>query len=87
MTELLDFSKVSNDYSISDVNSYKYPRFNQGIWSFNYFRNILNVNNNKMNPLRQYTSDENSLIKGKYFVVRFLFNDNFKLDTLQLTYN
>ena len=40
-----------------------------------------------MNPLRQYTSDENSLIKGKYFVVRFLFNDNFKLDTLQLTYN
>lgn len=87
MTELLDFSKVSNDYSITDVNSYKYPRFNQGIWSFNYFRNILNVNNDKMNPLRQYTSDENSLIKGKYFVVRFLFNDNFKLDTLQLTYN
>lgn len=87
MTELLDFSKISNDYGISDVNSYKYPRFNQGIWSFNYFRNILNVNNDKINNLRQYTSDENSLIKGKYFVVRFLFNDNFKLDTLQLSYN
>ena len=88
-TKLLDLSNIANDYSISNPNSYKYPRFNQGYWSLNYFRNILNANNKfkylgnptntnpKYNDGRQeaeYRSDENSLIEGKYFVARMYFD-------------
>lgn len=88
-TKLLDLSNIANDYSISNPNSYKYPRFNQGYWSLNYFRNILNANNKfkylgnptntnpKYNDGRQgaeYRSDENSLVEGKYFVARMYFN-------------
>lgn len=83
MTPLNDFRKVSNNYSISDFNSYKYPRYNQGFWTFNYFRNILNSNGHKTT----YVSDENSLIEGKYFVVRFVFDSEFKLETLTFNYN
>lgn len=82
MTPLNDFRKVSNNYSISSVDSYKYPRYNQGFWTFNYFRNILNSNGNKT----KYVSDQNSLIEGKYFVVRFVFDSEFKLETLTLNY-
>ena len=88
-TNLLDLSNIANDYSITNPNSYKYPRFNQGYWSLNYFRNILNANNKfkylgnptntnpKYNDGRQgadYRSDENSLIEGKYFVARMYFD-------------
>ena len=83
MTPLNDFRKVSNNYSISNPSSYKYPRYNQGFWTFNYFRNILNSNGHKTT----YVSDENSLIEGKYFVVRFVFDSEFKLETLTLNYN
>lgn len=72
------FNRISNDSSITSVNSYKYPRYNQGIWTFNYFRNVKNANRN-VDP---YVSDQNSLIEGKYFVVRFVFNREFKLETL-----
>lgn len=89
-TKLLDLSNIANDYSISNPNSYKYPRFNQGYWSLNYFRNILNANNRfkylgdptntnpKYNDGRQeaeYRSDEYSLIEGKYFVARMYFDN------------
>ena len=83
MTELFDFKNISNDYNITNVNSYKLPRYNQGFWTTNYFRNILNANNKTKN----YISDENSLIEGKYFVIRFLFDEEFKLETLSLNYN
>lgn len=102
-TKLLNFSKISNNYSISNPDSYKYPRFNQGYWSLNYFRNILNANNKfkylgdpintnpKYNDGRQnaeYRSDENSLIEGKYFVVRMYFDQlcDFKIDTINFNY-
>uniref|UniRef100_A0AAU8MHA3 Stabilization protein n=1 Tax=Geladintestivirus 5 TaxID=3233137 RepID=A0AAU8MHA3_9CAUD len=90
-TKLLDLDSISNAYSISNPNSYKYPRFNQGYWSLNYFRNILNANNkfkylgdptntnSKYDDGRQkaeYRSDENSLIEGKYFVARMYFNQH-----------
>ena len=84
MTKLLDFKNISNDHNITNTNSYKYPRYNQGIWTTNYFRNILNSNNkNKLT----YVSDENSLIEGKYFVIRFIFDEEFKLETLTLNYD
>lgn len=99
-TKLLDCRRMSNDFSISQVNTYKYPRFNQGKWSLNYFRNILNTDD-KFNYLSQYKdsrddanggftpqyrSDNNSLIEGKYFVIRFVFDGDkdFKLEKLTL---
>lgn len=83
MTPRLPIGIKSNDYALAETGNYKFPRYNQGIWSLNYFRNILNANGNK----EPYVSDENSLIEGKYFVVRFMFNDKFKLETLSLNYN
>lgn len=83
MTNLLNCTIKSNDKSISDINYPKYPFYNQGSWNFNYFRNILNSKEHK----HDYIADYNSLIKGKYFVVRFIFNSDFKLETLSLNYN
>ena len=87
----------SNDLSISSIESYKWPRYNQGYWSFNYFRNILNktpygddstdINANPTPRMYNYDSDNNSLIEGKYFVVRFIFDSPFKLESLILNYN
>lgn len=108
VTKDLDLSNISNSYSISNPDSYKYPRYNQGYWSLNYFRNINNANNSFKylgNPIGtnptytdsrdvpgvtpEYRSDENSLIEGKYFVVRFIFDAryDFKLETINFNYN
>lgn len=98
MTPLMEFDFNSNDFSISNPNSYKYPRYNQGKFTLNYFRNIQNTQDTfnylpKYNDGRQdqpkvpdYLSDNNSLVEGKYFVVRFLFDEDFKLETLELNY-
>ena len=83
LSPLLKTDSPSNDYSLSENESYIYPRYNQGIWTLNYFRNILNSNGNKT----PYINDENSLIEGKYFVIRFMFKEEFKLETLFLNYS
>lgn len=83
MSNLLPCTARSNDKSISALDYTKYPFYNQGTWTFNYFRNILNSKNNKV----KYSGDNNSLIEGKYFVVRFVFDSDFKLETLYLNYN
>lgn len=83
MSNLLPCTARSNDKSISALDYTKYPFYNQGTWTFNYFRNILNSKNNKT----RYSGDNNSLIEGKYFVVRFVFDSDFKLETLYLNYN
>lgn len=66
-------------YHNNDINSdYSHPRFNTGIWSFNYFRNIRNNNNSNI-------SDNLSVIYGKYIVVRFMLdrvNHDFKFENL-----
>lgn len=96
-TKELDLTKLSNNYSITNPDNYKYPRYNQGYWSLNYFRNINNADN-KFKYLEQYDdgrtnaiyrSDENSLIEGKYFVARLTFSGNidFKLETINFNYN
>lgn len=73
----------NNDEGVLDPNSvlnggYKKPSFNAGIWTFNYLRNI------KPEDIPDTrTSDRASLIYGKYFVVRFLFNNRFfKLENI-----
>lgn len=99
-TDELDCSNISNDKSIQDINQvpyYKYPRYNQGFWTLNYFRNILNtddkfdyLNQNYDNRLgATYRSDNNSLIEGKYFVTRFTFdyNKDFKFETINFNYD
>ena len=65
-----------------DPNLYKHPSYNNGIWTYNYLRNILDNKNTKENG--KLISDESSLIYGKYFVVRFVFNhsNNFKLENV-----
>lgn len=75
-------SAISEDIEIYANNSindtYTRPRFNKGVWSLNYFRNINNDNNSPV-------SDNMSLMYGKYFVVRFMMDrvsHNFKLENL-----
>lgn len=85
MTPLNECNRVSNDSPITSVDSYKYPRLNQGSWTFNYFRNILNSKGHISQ--NNYSGDNNSLIEGKYFVIRFVFDNDFKFETLSLNYN
>ena len=85
MTPLNPCTKRANDSNITSIQSYQYPRFNQGFWTFNYFRNILN--SKEHNTMSSYMSDNNSLIEGKYFVTRFVFDDDFKFETISLNYN
>lgn len=85
-SELINFeSEISNNAELGSTNAYKRPRFNEGKWTYNFFRDIENrlLNTNKNN----YISDDNSLIEGQYFVVRFLFSNDFKLETIDLNYD
>lgn len=65
------------------VNKMKYdlPFYNNGIWTFNYFRDCLH---NKDITKSNSFADNQGLILGKYFVVRFVFNNkiNFKLENI-----
>lgn len=57
----------------NDIADYDKPRDNVGIWTFNYFRD---VKQNEQNPL------ERSLIYGKYFIIRFILSGNFKFENI-----
>ena len=72
---------VGDNYDAVNPNVYKYPRFNCGVWSFNYFRDIRN-NEDKFN----YGSlNDKSLIYGKYFVIRFAFGiRNCKIENINI---
>ena len=87
-TELIDLvdehgtPKVQNKLSISDPNSYKYPRYNCGIWSLNFFRDVRNTDDIFNYGAHRVTQDK-SLIYGKYFVLRMIFrNKNFKFENV-----
>jgi hypothetical protein len=83
LSDLINVKNISNNNSLNTADNYESVRYNQGRWTLNYFRNIQNSNNN----INSYISDENSLIEGKYFVVRFIFSSDFKLESLSLNYN
>lgn len=78
-TDYLDISTQANDIPYGGYNTK--PWNDKGIWNYNYFRNILNT--------KFDSSDEKSLIYGKYFVVRFVFKPNtrFKLENLTCEIN
>lgn len=86
-TDLLDCSKDANRYNINNPAFYSFPRYNQGKWTLNYFRNILNSEDKFEYNSPQ--SDLMSLIEGKYFVVRLVFDTqvDFKLETLEININ
>ena len=63
-----------NIQTLANSTSYEYPRYNCGVWSLNYFRDVRNDD--------IFDSDK-SLIYGKYFVLRLIFkNKNFKLENI-----
>lgn len=75
---------VGNGYDALNPNVYKYPRFNCGIWSLNYFRDIRS-NEDKFN---YGTANDKSLIYGKYFVIRFAFGiRNCKIENINIIAN
>lgn len=102
---------VNGNYEPSpNPNSWQYTQYNCGVWSMNYFRDILNTGDifhykaskNKITggsghsettnltpkTQRENLTQENSLIYGKYFVLRFIFNNkNFKLENVMLKMN
>lgn len=80
---------------IANPNNWKYPTYNCGIWSFNYFRDVKNNTDifdyknagNNLNLTgyanRNHYTQDSSLIYGKYFVIRFIFNNrNFKFENI-----
>lgn len=79
-TDVLD---INTDNNTNVLNNYKYPYWAKGQWNFNYFRN--NIGTNTVPTL----SDLNSVLYGKYFVIRFIFNYDirFKLETLTVDTN
>lgn len=127
--ELIDGNgkaKLSNEQRNIDANgdiyphkeSWQYPEYNCGIFSMNYFRDIIRngniyesdanapdifkykqagltgaVNSNKLVNLtersqRQYLTQENALIYGKYFIMRLIFhNRNFKVENVIFNMN
>ena len=90
-TNLCDSGDIDIDVTeINDIEDYNKPYYNKGNWSFNYFRNLLNSPLEEKDILQHNgISDNKSLIYGKYFVIRFVFNitDNIPIRFEQLTVN
>lgn len=102
---VLKLSKTDNNGSqilpkITDADYYRYPKFNNGIWNFNWFKNVYNINdiykyyehNDILNFFRTkgYTHSNNqSTIYGKYIVARFIFDrhNNFKVENIKFNTN
>lgn len=88
--------KINNNQitiaNINQYNAYNKPYYNKGVWNFSYFRdkkNETDLTNGQYNK-----PDDQSLIYGKYFIIRFVFdttgltNDsNFALQTLDINTN
>ena len=74
---------INCDDGHNEFNNYKYPYWDKGKWNLNYFRNNVCTNT------KPTTSDTQSLIYGKYFVIRFIFNNNrrFKLEAIEVNTN
>ena len=93
--------------------SWQYPTYNCGVFTMNYFRDVIrngnvytapnpdlfkyknapNIGPNGLVDLTEYSqrqnlTQENSLIYGKYFVIRLIFNNrNFKIENVTFRMN
>ncbi len=86
-TDICESSDVNT--TIDDIkrpnplSDYKGFKYDNGVWSANYFRNILHADNiyqydhNNLQPIRDLNSDNNSLVYGKYFIITFNFTTEF----------
>lgn len=83
-SEIINIINNADGLNISNMNYYKNPKYNKGIWSLNYFRNARGIDENG-----KYKSDDASLLYGKYFVVRFVFapTNRFKLENLYANFD
>ena len=74
---------INCDDGHNELNNYKYPYWDKGKWNFNYFRNTVAT------ITKPTDSDNQSVIYGKYFVIRFIFNNNrrFKLESVESKIN
>lgn len=88
------YAIISNDKALDNPNSWKNIRYNCGIWSMNYFRDIshrtdiFDYNENVPLSNSRNLHQEDSLIYGKYFIIRFIFtNRNFKIENIILKMN
>ena len=84
-----------NTQALTNATSYEYPRYNCGVWTLNYFRDIKNIEDifnykDAIPPTQQeeasntgLVNSDRSLIYGKYFVLRLIFKSkNFKLENI-----
>lgn len=87
---------ISNDNDVTNkLGNVHKPWYNKGVWTFNYFRNVVNRDDYTKefpyyNPKtgdyissNLYNEDTLSLMYGQYFIARFIFGENTK-DNIKL---
>ena len=85
ITDNIDVS--DNKETINAYDVYDKPKWEKGKWNLNYFRDVYHIKQENGD-----ISDEKSLVYGKYFVVRFIFNNDtnhinrFKLDNVNVNF-
>ena len=80
---------INTDNNTNKFNNYAYPYFEKGKWNLNYFRNKIKDKPTTEEKENRTYSDNHSLIYGKYFGIRFIFNNDkkIKFDTLDININ
>lgn len=72
-------NNISNNQSLDSNNYYEFIRYNEGLWTANFYRD---------NKNQDYADTDKSMIYGKYFVFRVYFNNKkFKIENVTFNYN
>lgn len=70
------------------LNSYKGFKYDKGIWSCNYFRNVLDSSNDfeYPSPDREIRNDQNTLVYGRWFVcnIQFVHDKSVKVENVNI---
>lgn len=70
------------------LNSYKGFKYDKGIWSCNYFRNVLDSSNDFEYPSsdREIRNDQNTLVYGRWFVcnIQFVHDKSVKVENVNI---
>ena len=81
-------STVDDRERPNTLNDYKGFKYNNGIWSCNYFRNRLNSTNDFNYPStnRNIQSDNNSLVHGRWFIcnIQFVADKSIKIEDVNI---
>lgn len=82
-------NKDLNDTRVTNViyglKPYTLPAWNKGRWVLNYFRNV-RIKDETGKDITYNAADDKTLIYGKYFIIRFVFNNDkkVKLDNVDI---